>query len=66
MRVLSAGCELVSPRWRWVFDIGSSGSDLTPLSNRRGAALFECLAIDDMAFQIEVIADTGVDRGKLL
>ena len=37
-----------------------------PLGKRRGAALFEGLPINDVAFEIEVIANIGVDRSELL
>ena len=44
---------------------GSRG-ELPPLGKRRGAALLVGLAIDEMAFEIEVIVDVGMDRGELL
>ena len=36
-----------------------------PLGQCSRSPLFECLRIDEMAFEFEVIADTGVDRGEL-
>ena len=64
--MVSVGCELVSPRWRSVFDIRGLGGDLTPLGQRRCAALFEGLAINDVAFGIEVVLDVGVDGERWL
>ncbi len=65
-RVLSVLCELVSPRWRSVFDVIGSGGDLTPVCKRRYAALLECFPVDEVTFQIEMVVDIGVDRGELL
>ena len=66
VKVLSVLCEPVSPRWRSVFDVGGSGGDLTPVGKRRCAALLKRFPVDEMAFQIEVVVDAGMDRGELL
>jgi hypothetical protein len=44
------------------FDGRTSGGDLTPVGKRRSAALFEGRAIDDVAFEVEMVVDVGVDR----
>ena len=64
--VLSVCCEPVSPRWRSVFDVFRSGGDLTPVGKRRCAALLKRFPVDEMAFQVEMVVDVGVDRGELL
>ena len=64
--VLSVQCELVSTRWSSVFDVRGLAGDQTPFGKRRGAALFECLTINDVAFEIKMIVDVGMDRGELL
>jgi hypothetical protein len=37
-----------------------------PLGQRDRAAFLEGLAINEMAFEIEVVVDVGVDAGELL
>ena len=64
--VLSVLREPVSPRWSSDFDVFRSGGNLTPVGMRRSAALLECFPVDEMAFQVEVAVDAGVDRGELL
>ena len=66
VKVLSVLCEPVSPRWRSVFGVFRSGGDLTPVGKRRCAALLKRFPVDEMAFQIEVAVDAGMDRGELL
>ena len=66
VKVLSVLCEPVSPRWRSVFDVFRSGGDLTPVGKRRCAALLKRFPVDEMAFQIEVVVDVGMNRGELL
>ena len=65
-QVLSVLGEPVSPRWSSVFDVGGSGGYLTPVGERYCAAPLKRFPVDEMAFQIEMIVDVGVDRGELL
>lgn len=48
----------------WPWGVGLSGERL-PLRQGGGATFFEGLAVDDGAFEIEVIMDIGVDAGEL-
>ena len=44
----------------------ASGHEGLPLRQGSGASFPEGLTIDDVAFEIEVIMDVGVNRGELL
>jgi len=48
------------------FDGGSLAREDLPLRESGGAPLLIGLAIDEVAFQVEVIVDAGVDGGELL
>ena len=64
--VLSMLCGPVSPRWKSVFETAGSDGDLTPVGKRCCAALLERFPVDEMAFQVEMVVDVGVDRCELL
>lgn len=54
-RVLSVRCEPVSTGWIGILKRRGSGHEGLPLSPGGGAAVFESLAVDEVAFGIEVI-----------
>ncbi len=49
-----------------IFEVGSLAHEVLSLSQCGLAAVLEGLAIDEVAFEIEVVVDVAVDRGKLL
>jgi hypothetical protein len=64
--VLSVGWQLVSD-WRGLGKIGDlSGHKLLPLRQGSGAASLVCLAINEVAFGIEMIVQGGVDGNEFL
>lgn len=65
-RVLSVQSQLVSDRRSHVLITRRSGHEVLPLSQCGRAAGLVCLAIDEVALQVEVVVDVGMDRGELL
>ena len=55
------GRELADQKRSWF-----SHGELTPLSERGNAVLFENVAAVEVAVQVEVVMDRGMGRGKFL
>ena len=64
--VLSVGCELVSAGRSAAWEGQISGHEALPLGQRDRAAKLESLAVDEVAFGIEMIVQGGMDRGEFL